>query len=360
MAKVPDLAELPMRVEPPVRRPDELLPPVTPPTGRFIVQLFIIPAVIVTVIVLLWLLLTGVVLRRSGNPDELIKSLAGGAGDRWQDAQQLADMLRDERHADFKRNTAAAGQLAQIIDRKVGQAERGEEISDHDVTLVTFAARALGEFHVDVGLPTLLRAASLNEKDEKAPIRRAAIEAIAVLTTWHREQDPAWRGEEYELEDRLLELASSEHRLVRSETGVALGALATPAAMEKLAELVRDPYPDARYNAALALARLGDLRAVSTLAEMLDPDETAGLRYEDERAIYRLHKRSTILVNALRVTELLASSKPRADYDELMESLEKLVKASPEALGKAYIEPPLVSEAERILRYLRKLAGPEG
>ena len=32
-----------------VRSSDELLPPVTPPTGRFILQLFVIPAVIVAV-----------------------------------------------------------------------------------------------------------------------------------------------------------------------------------------------------------------------------------------------------------------------------------------------------------------------
>ena len=124
MSTVTDPPRPDVRPEPSVRTSDELLPPVTPPTGRFIVQLFVIPAVIVTVIVLLWLLVAGVVLRRSGNPDELIRSLSGLSGDRWQNAQQLADMLRDERYGQFKQNKSAAGQLAQIIQRERGGAAR--------------------------------------------------------------------------------------------------------------------------------------------------------------------------------------------------------------------------------------------
>lgn len=336
-----------------IRTSEEFLPPVTPPTGRFIVQLFVIPAVIVTVIVLLWLLLAGVVLRRSGDPEELIKSLS--SPDRWQSAQQLADMLRDERHAQFKRNESAARQLAQIMQRELDRAESGDRLNEKDVTFLMFVARALGEFHVDAGLPTLLRGARLDRNEDFLHVRRAAIEAIAVLTSRLQQQESGWVGAEHGLEERLLALAESDQRLVRSETAFALGVLGTPAAIEKLAKMIRDPYPDARYNAASALARHGDLRALDTLAEMLDPAETAGLRYEDERDIYRFHKRGTILKNALRSTERLARAHPNADFTELMRPLKQLVTADAGDLRQAYIEPVLVSEAERVLEHLQNL-----
>lgn len=343
----------PAEDRPSARPSDEFLPPVTPPTGRFIVQLFVIPAVIVTVIVLLWLLLAGVVLRRSGNPEELIKSLS--SAERWQSAQQLADMLRDERYAEFKQDHAAARQLAQILERELARAERGEAWDEKDVTFLMFVARAVGEFHVDVGLPTLLAAARFDQggNEDAVHVRRAAIQAVAVLTSHMREQESQWAGEEHGLEEALLSLSQSDQRLVRSEAAFALGVLGTPRAIERLAELVHDPYPDARYNAATALARHGDLRAVDTLAEMLDPAETAGLKYEAEQPIHRIYKRSTILKNALRSTQRLAEAHPEADFSEVIRSLEQLAEADSEAVRKAYIEPVLVSEAERVLEHLR-------
>jgi hypothetical protein len=191
--------------------------------------------------------------------------------------------------------------------------------------------------------------------DEILHVRRAAIQAIAVLTSHLQERDPSWTGEAVSLEDELLELAESEERLVRSETAFALGVLGTPRAIEKLADLTHDPYPDARYNAANALARHGDLRAIDTLAEMLDPAETAGLKYEDKRDIYRFHKRGTILLNAISSTERLTMTHPDADFDKLMRPLSDLVTADAKTLREAHIEPVLISEAERVLAHLKGL-----
>ena len=36
--------------------------------------------------------------------------------------------------------------------------------------------------------------------------------------------------------------------------------------------MVDDPHADTRYNAAIALAQHGNVAAIPTLAEMLDPD----------------------------------------------------------------------------------------
>lgn len=341
-----------------IRSSDDLLPPVTPPTGRFILQLFVIPAVIVVIVVLLWMLLAGVVLRRSGNPDELIRGLTGTSANRWQNAQQLADMLRDNnRYADFKRNESAAGQLAQIIHRELRRAEGGEKLSEADVTLLMFAARALGEFHVDVGLPALVEAAKFVGDEDTVDVRRSAIQAMAVLISFMQTEHPGWDGSRDDVESTLIELTDSGERLVRSDAAFALGVLGSHAAIEKLAEVVHDPYPDARYNAATALARHGDLRAVDTLAEMIDPEEDVGLQYEDKEPIreLRIHKRRTVLLNAIRATELVAKANPEADFQPIIRSLQRLVEADQQTLRDAYIEPVLVSEAERLLRYLQGL-----
>jgi HEAT repeat protein len=320
-------------------------------------QLFVIPAVIVTIVVLLWMLLAGVVLRRSGNPDELIKGLTGTSADRWQNAQQLADMLRDERYADFKKNESAAAQLAQIIQRELRRAAGGDSLKETDVTLLMFVARAVGEFHVDTGLPALIDASEFDGGEETIDVRRSAIQAIAVLTSHMQAAQPGWNGDAHDLEATLLELAGSDDRLVRSDAAFALGVLGTPAAIDKLAEMVRDPYPDARFNAATALARHGDLRAVETLAEMIDPAEDVGLQFEDKDPInlHRRHKRRTVLLNAVRAAELVAQAKPTADFQPIERSLQRLVDADAKALDKAHIEPVLVSEGERLLRYLQSL-----
>jgi HEAT repeat protein len=134
-----------------------------------------------------------------------------------------------------------------------------------------------------------------------------------------------------------------------------LGILGTPLALDKLAEMVHDPYPDARFNAATALARHGDLRAVDTLAEMVDPAEDVGLKYEDKEPIdlHRFHKRRTVLLNGLRASELVAKANPSADFRPLETALQQLVEADAETLRDAYIEQVLVSEAERVLHYLQ-------
>jgi len=85
--------------------------------------------------------------------------------------------------------------------------------------------------------------------------------------------------------------------------------------------MLDDPYPSARYNAATGLARQGDERAVSVLAEMLDP--TNDLVAKDEKyESNRDTRRIQVLENGMKAARQLAEKSPGAAIDPLKKSLQ--------------------------------------
>ena len=54
---------------------DDILPPVEPPSARFIIQLFVVPAIIVMLVVAVWIGVTWLVRRTTMRPEEMIAGL---------------------------------------------------------------------------------------------------------------------------------------------------------------------------------------------------------------------------------------------------------------------------------------------
>ena len=74
---------------------EELLPPVEQPSARFIIQLFVVPALIVMLIVAVWLSFNWLVRSTALGPDKLIQGIEDGpSAARWQRASELADLLQ--------------------------------------------------------------------------------------------------------------------------------------------------------------------------------------------------------------------------------------------------------------------------
>jgi HEAT repeat protein len=74
---------------------------------------------------------------------------------------------------------------------------------------------------------------------------------------------------------------SDDERDVRKAAAYALGELRDPRALPGLVAALQDPIADVRYNAAIAVARFGDTRAIGVLREMLDRsrlDRVEGMR----------------------------------------------------------------------------------
>ena len=81
---------------------DDNLPPVEPPSARFIIQLFVVPAVIVVLVVGIWIVVTSFVHRAMMRPEDVIQGLESSSVARWQRASELADLLRNDRFAEFR------------------------------------------------------------------------------------------------------------------------------------------------------------------------------------------------------------------------------------------------------------------
>jgi HEAT repeat protein len=356
---------------------DELLPPVEPPSAGFIIQLFVIPAVIVAAVVLLWFAIES--LARSGeqDPDKIVSDLKSNNQARFQRANELADMLRlPQRYPKLKVSHELAGKLAAYLDELV---EEGDD-SDAAIAMRYFLATALGEFHVDDGLPVLVKTA-LN--DPERDVRRRAINAIAVLTDAMAKLKPPRPIVSEELVEALVQLADDQDELIRSETAFALGVAASPTKADPqlaaapptpdprlataLEELADDTYTDARFNAAAGLARAGSPRAAAAIAEMLDPSSiesslSGETRMNDqvtEAALNarKAYKRNTIITSALTsIDRLLQSSLPAENFVVLQQAMEGFLAAAPKMEEPVPLPDELVQAVSRKLETVKARA----
>src|SRR6476659_6109216 len=123
--------------------PDDVLPPVEPPSASFILQLFIVPGVIVLVVVMIWVMFNWLA-QKGNDSDAFVRALGRNNEARWQAAFNLANALRAERGSNHPRLTAdprLARQLAEILDREIDAAS----MENNPVTLRIYLSRALGE-----------------------------------------------------------------------------------------------------------------------------------------------------------------------------------------------------------------------
>jgi hypothetical protein len=342
-----------------------MLPPVEPPSARFIIQLFVIPALIVAVVVLIWFGIES--LARSGeqDPDQIVAALRSSNQARFQQAKELADMLRlPQRYPELKTNRELAEMIAAYLDEMIEEGSTAEA----EVTMRIFLATALGEFHVDDGLPALIKAA---RSDPERDVRRRAINAIAVLLGGMATLEPPQYLASEELTETLVELSNDQDELIRSEAAFALGVAAAgqkadPRLETALEELADDPYTDARFNAAVGLARAEAPGAAEAVAEMLDPESIASSvsgekplteQVTDEQlASQKAFKRNTIITSALRAIERLLDNAdaPREDFAVLQTALEGFLNAAPSMKEPAPVPDELLDAAQRTLKQVRE------
>jgi HEAT repeat protein len=324
------------------RSPDDALPPVTPPSAKFLIPLFVIPFCIVSSIVVVWALFSWLA-QQGGDPQVDIDALSRDNAYRWQAAHNLADALRNPRHIALREDPAAAQKLAEILSAELAKPLPSDDASrQQDINLRTYLSRALGEFLVPDGLPVLVQAAAPIEGDadqvlHHLPVRLAALEALTVslgnaregkLTgDWQKAPalvEPSFMAAaDFRNEDPNLLLLATQ---VRMRGAYGLGVIGTPAALDRLERLMVDPSPDVRYNAAAGLARNGDLRAVPLLCDMLDPNVTEGVTAETVTEAQPF-KRAIIYQTALLSVEKLAALNTSGDLSQLSAALQKFIDA---------------------------------
>lgn len=294
--------------------PDDQLPPVEPPSPGFIVQLFVIPALIV---IIMFALGAGIkwLVERDNDPQSYVDSLRKNNAGRWQAASDLADLLRNPRNVRLKDDAHLAQELVGILSKELAEGS----FDKNAIELRVYLCHLLGEFHVPEVLDVLLQAAKTERDPSEATVRFAAMKALAVWLAGSTSKPAVAK----KLMPTLLEASRDDQPLLRSTAAFALGAADTAEAHQRLERMLVDSYPDVRYNAATMLATHGDAEAVDVLAEMLDAEQVGALEKEAETGSRR-YKRDLILVNALRATKDLSEKNHEADLQPLAEAVERL------------------------------------
>ena len=246
------------------------LPPVQPPSGAFILQLFLIPMLIVGIVVMVWLTFSWLA-HVGSDPHDLVRDLEKLNKGSWQKALTLSNLLRDRNNDLLKDDSALAQDLVKVLESELENAR----MSPERIKLRFFLCHCLGEFRLADGIPSLVKAARLERDPAEAEVRLAAIASLAKLTV----QIGSDRMREHQQVFDVLDEASRireanpslQHRnRLPAAAAYALGMIGDAASLERLAQLLIDANPSIRFNAATGLARYGDERAIPVLLQMLD------------------------------------------------------------------------------------------
>lgn len=237
----------------------------SPPSfGRQMAQLVVIPAVIALSCVVVALLFTYL----TGRPDTIETQLlqlrqSSGLG-------RLPMGLQDPRYKDRGR---AAASLAQSL-RTITQPQRRTTVS---AALSDILAHHIGEQEHTLRAYLLLALAQLGQPDTLAvivehldhPSPNVAIAAVQALLEYPD------RGAAAETIPALRRAATRPDANLRSVTAAALGAMADPddaatrAVLRDVLANTDGAAREARWNAAAALARLGDEQGAQVVAQLL-------------------------------------------------------------------------------------------
>lgn len=238
------------------------LPPVEAPTAGFIIQLFVIPALIVGVVVVVWLLF-GKLAGGERDAKSYVEKLKGDSAD-WRAAYELANLIQND--ANLAQDGELLGELTALLDQELSTEANPKFDQFLALTLggfKTLDAKPVGGKPVD---PLATLAAALDPKHAPT-IRIAAAASLAkhgARLDGKLESDVAVNA--------LAKASDASEPEVRQITAYALGFFDGDAAITALRGRLTDEDRFARYNAAIALGRKGDPNAVAVFREILTPE----------------------------------------------------------------------------------------
>lgn len=303
---------------------DDALPPVEPPTAGFLLQLFFIPLLIVGIIVLVFFSFSWLS-QSETDLEKVVEQLEKGGTGTWSKALVLADLMREPRYESKKSDPKLAQRLGGVLKASIDGNLQDEE----SLKLRFYLARACGEFRVIDPLPSLIVAATTERSPGEKEVRVAALEGLAVLTGNNPIDQVLANPDLLPAIDKALhekaEVGNPDdvNAKLRERAVFLLGVIGQEKQIEQLAQFVQDPFPNVRYNAALGLARQGDLRALPVLLDMLDPDNAEVIKGEVKEA-QKQWKRESVAFNALKAVSKLVEKQPQADYSAAEKVLTRL------------------------------------
>ena len=335
---------------------DEELPRVEPPSAGFIVQLFVVPAMIVLAVVGVWLLFGRLA---AGEHDwrVLIRDLgSSGQHRQWRAAHGLAQMLRADQQVagvDGERmsdNVEVATQLTELFIRRLNTRSASGEGLEPDELLKQqeFLARTLGDLDVhDVILPALSEA-MLPQYDRA--VRKNAIQSTARIAGRMANREAF---DSPEVVNRLIDSSADSDPLIRQLVAYTLGLIPGELSRQTLGDLLNDADQNTRWNAAIALARQDSTAGLDVFREVLSaaagsgdivtktergPQESA----EDRE--FRRFRQPLMLGNTLKAIEDL--------LDQLNEQQKSEFRALASSVSQSYENDEIQVRATILLRRL--------
>ena len=305
------------------------LPPVEAPSAGFVVQLFVIPAAVVVVVIIVWLLF-GKLAGGERDAMEYVEQLKQPTAN-WRSAYELASLIQNT--PAIASDPTLLGELTDLFTRELDRAE--DPKSQEDPKLLQYLALTLGAFqtleaHTQAGrvvdpLEPLSRA--VGAKFDKA-VRISAAASLAKLAA--REDG---RIDDSRAIKALGEMAADENPQLRQIAAYALGFFGGLQAEQVLRDRIKaDEDRFTRYNIAVALGRRGDPAAESTLREMLttsDLDKVVQVdpeTREQNTAAARQNGIETIEIEALDALRASVDRSPRL-AQSLRPDVEKLTRS---------------------------------
>lgn len=250
--------------------PDELpppvltdLPPVEAPSAGFIVQLFVIPAVIVAVVIVVWLLF-GKLAGGERDAMEYVRMLRSPSA-HWRAAYELASLIQND--PKLANDPKLLGELADLLSHELDQ--------DQSPDLTRYVALTLGAFttldaqtHDGRKIDPLVPLSKALAPKQPATVRAAAAFSLAkhaARLEGKLDRDVAVNA--------LVETADDQDAELRQIAVYALGFFGGEKAERVLRDHLKDVDCYTRYNAAVALGRRGDTEARGVYREMLSSSD---------------------------------------------------------------------------------------
>lgn len=283
------------------------LPPVEPPSAGFIVQLFVVPAVIVAVVIGVYLLFGRLA---AGEADwrQLVTDVRSeNTHVRWRSALTLAqvlqdDSLRKDRGQQLAKNPEIATALTNLLAEHLKRTAPNEE----EMQQTDYMLKAVGLLDVPETVVPVLLSATEDNRDRE--VRKQALNSLALVCGRAFEQRKA-PVDMPELTQRIIAVSKESELLSRHQAAFILGTLTSETAKARLTELLDDSDQMTRVNAAVGFARQKSIQGLPVFERLfrdaadwtLDPSLVKG----EEQATQHF-ERVMLITNGMTAVQNLA------------------------------------------------------
>jgi HEAT repeat protein len=315
------------------------LPPVQPPSAGFLVQLFVIPALIVLAVVAVWALF-GKIASSDEDWREMVEDIRNtNEHRRWRGANGLANLLlHDQQAGDSVQHLAANPEIAKALVGLFDEGLNRHSRRDDDLKQEAFLARTLGLLDSPGIVLPALEHGMQSEQDRE--VRKNCIASVAVIA--YRAEERKEPIKQPALVGDLVAATSDSDSLIRDTATYALGLINTPESHDRLAVLLTAGDANTRVNAAVGLARQKSTAGFPVFKQVLKD----GAAHVADPAAPGQVEGLLALKNVLHAVHLLDTQWTQAQRAELAALIEPI--------SREHAEPRIRTDANDALAALGK------